>query len=72
MLTTVDLKSIRQIVREEVESEVGSIKDDLGHDVRISQLIIQKNIDGLKNHIKDLEIRVTRMNNEDIDEEDDI
>jgi chromosome segregation ATPase len=64
MLTEEDLKSIRKIIREEVENEVSAAKDELQADINHSQLRIRGEIDELKDRIKNLEIRVTKMHAE--------
>lgn len=72
MLTSADLKSIREIVREEIGNGGESIRNSISYDIRISQLIVQRDMSRLKNLMKHLEIRFARMNNEDIDEEENI
>ncbi len=64
MLTKVDLNQIRKVVREEVENEAQSIKDELGADITTSRMRIQTEINELKDRIKNLEIRVSKMHKE--------
>lgn len=72
MSTSTDFNQIRKIIREEIENETSSLKLDLGHDIRMSRIEIQNDIHEVKNRIKNLEIRISRNNHEEIDEEDDI
>ena len=64
MLTKSDLSQIRKVVREEVENEAQSIKDELGSDINMSRMRIQNDINELKDRIKNLEIRVSKMHAE--------
>ncbi len=64
MLTKDDLVKIRKIVREEVENESQAIKDELGADITMSRINIQNDIRGLKDRVKSLEIRLTKMHRE--------
>lgn len=61
MLTKIDLKEIRDVVREEVEAEVGNAKDEL--DSRITRVEIRNSYElGQINHrLKNLEIGVARL-----------
>lgn len=72
MLIKNDFDQIRKIVREEVESEAESTRNELGSKIIMSRIRVQEDIDGLKNRIKNLEIRVAKINKEEIDEEGDI
>lgn len=69
MLAKSDLERIREIIREEVENEAEAIKDELGADIRMSGIRVSQNLDEFKDRIKNLEIRVRRMNKEDIEED---
>ncbi len=72
MLTKNDLEQIRkiiradvrEIVREEVDNETQAIKEELQADITHAQMRIRSDIDELKNRIKNLEIRVTKMHRE--------
>lgn len=68
MLTQQDLQAIetlvRKIVREEVENEVSSLKDELQADINHAQIRIRAEIDELKDRVKNFEIRVTTMHKE--------
>lgn len=69
MLTKTDLtqfeklirKITREIVREEVENESQSIKDELSGDITRAMIKTVGEIRELKDRIKNLEIRVTKM-----------
>lgn len=69
MLVKTDLQQIRSIVREEVGNEAQSIKDDVLSELKMSRIRIQNDIGDLLDRIKNLEIRVRKMNNEEVDEE---
>ena len=64
MLTKSDLSDIRKIVREEVENEAQAIRNDLGADINMSRMRVQADIIELKDRIKNLEMRVTKMHKE--------
>ena len=61
MLTKSDLKEFRKIVREEVESESQNLKLELQGDIKISQMRILNEIGELKNRLKNLEIKVDKI-----------
>lgn len=64
MLTKSDFLEIRKIIREEIENESKSIKDELGADINLTRIRLQNDIEELKDRIKNLEIRVTKMHKE--------
>ncbi|MBI2036520.1 hypothetical protein HYT17_02735 [Candidatus Microgenomates bacterium] len=64
MLTKTDLSQIRKIIREEVENEAQSIKDELRSEIKMSMIRTHSEIKDLKDKVKNLEIRITRMHNE--------
>jgi hypothetical protein len=70
MLALNDFKQIRTIVREEVGNEVQSMKEDLSSDIIMSNLRMREQMDQLKNRIKNLEIRIGRINHEEVEEDD--
>lgn len=61
MLTKDDLKAIRGVVREEVENETQTIKNELSSDIRMSRMSIQTDIQALKDRMKNSEIRLTKI-----------
>ena len=63
MLTKADLSEIRKIVREEVENETQAIKNELQGDITMSRMRVQNDISELKDRIKNLDIRMTRLEN---------
>lgn len=69
MLVKTDLQQIRSVVREEVGNEAESIKDDVLSELKMSRIRIQNDIGDLLDRIKNLEIRVRKMNNEEVDDE---
>lgn len=64
MLTKSDLSEIRKIIREEVENEAKATKDEVQAEIKMSRIRIQTDIEELKDRIKNLEIRVTKMHKE--------
>lgn len=58
MITTDDLANIRKVIREEVTTEVKDSTRTLDHEIRMSRMKIQQNIDELDNRMKNVEIRV--------------
>ena len=65
-----DLDQIREIVREEVGNETRHVREELGYDMRVSRMEIQNDIRDLQDRIKNLEVRIARMRNVDVEEED--
>lgn len=61
MLTKTDLNQIRTIVREEVENEVKTAKEELGADITMSRIRIQNDIGELKSRVKNVEIHLTGL-----------
>ena len=65
MITAKDLDQLRKniqedtrkIVREEVENEAQAIKDELGAEITSSRMRVQKDIEELKDRVKNVEIR---------------
>ncbi len=64
MLTKSDLTQIRKVVREEIENESQSIRNELGADITSSRMRIQSEINELKDRIKNLGISMTKMHKE--------
>ena len=61
MLTKSDLNQIRKIVREEVETESKSSKEDLQGEIKLARIEIQKEIRQLAKRVKNLEIAVNKI-----------
>lgn len=64
MLTKSDISQIRNVVREEVENEVKSAKDEIQGDISMSRIRVQTDIGELKDRTKNLDLRVTKMHKE--------
>ncbi len=72
MLTKQDVEQIRKaieedtrkIVREEIENEVQAVKEELQADITMSRMRIQTDIDDIKNRIKNVELKITKMHRE--------
>ena len=61
MLTKTDLSQIRKIVREEVETESGSLQEELQGEIKLSRIEIQKDVHTVKDRIKNLEIAIRKI-----------
>lgn len=61
MLTKNDLSQIRKVVREEVGNETQAVRDELQSDITMSRIEIQNEARGVKDRLKNVEIRVTKM-----------
>jgi len=64
MLTKSDLSQIRKVIREEVENEVRTTRTELQADITMARMRLQSDIQELKDRIKNLEIRITKMHRE--------
>lgn len=64
MLTKNDLSQIRKVLREEIGNEIEAAKTDIQSDITMSRMRIQAEIGELKDRIKNLEIRLTKMHKE--------
>ena len=60
MLTKTDLKEIRKIIREEVETESQNIKTELQSDMIMSTMRIMSELDKIKDRLKNIEINGTQ------------
>lgn len=60
MLTKGDLQEIRNVVREEVETEIGNVKSDLGHSVRMAGVRTSQELREMQDRIKNSEIGIKR------------
>lgn len=58
MLTKSDLSQIRKIVREEVENEVQSTRDELQAEIKLVRMELSTRIDRLEDKFKNTEIRI--------------
>lgn len=63
MLTKNDLNEIRKVIRQEVKVEVKDSTQTLDHQIRLSRMQIQSDINGLDDRIKNVEIRQEDMVN---------
>ncbi|OGM31488.1 hypothetical protein A2630_03625 [Candidatus Woesebacteria bacterium RIFCSPHIGHO2_01_FULL_44_10] len=61
MLTKTDLSQIKKIVRAEVEAEGQNIRDELQGDIKMAQIRITTEIRGVKDRLKNLEIKTTKI-----------
>ena len=61
MLTKTDLKEIRKILREEVETESQNIKTELQSDIIMSKMRIMSELDKIKDRLKNIEIKTNKI-----------
>lgn len=61
MLTKTDLKEIRKIVREEVETESQNVKEELQADMKMNLVRTLSEMRELKNRMKNSEITLRRI-----------
>ncbi len=61
MLTATDFAKLRAIIREEIENETQAVKEELQADITMSRMRVQTDIGELKDRIKNLELRLTKM-----------
>ena len=61
MLTKTDLSQFRKVIREEVETESKSLQEELQGEIKLSRIEIQKDVRGLADKIKNLEIIVSKI-----------
>ena len=61
MITKADFSQIRKIVREEIEVESRASKDDLRAEIKLTRIEIQKEIRALSDRLKNLEIRISKL-----------
>jgi len=61
MLTKADLKEIRKIVREEVETESQNIKDEIQADIKMSLIRVSGELNQIKDRLKNLEIKANKI-----------
>lgn len=64
MLTTSDLKAIKKIVREEIETETKNVKEDLESEIRTANLHIREAIHDQGDRIKNVEVRLVSVDKE--------
>ena len=64
MLSTSDLKAIKKIVREEVETEARNTKESLEHEIRTANLHIREAIHEQGDRIKNVEVRLYSLDEE--------
>lgn len=61
MLTKTDLTQIRKIVREEIETESKSLKEDLLGEIKLVRIELQKEIRALASRVKNIEIAIKKI-----------
>jgi hypothetical protein len=61
MLTKTDLSKIRKVVREEVESESGNLRQDPQGEIKFFRIQIQNDIKSLSDQIKNSNIKLSKI-----------
>lgn len=61
MLTKTDFAQIRKIIREEIENESTSVKEELGAEIKLSRIELQREIKTVAERVKNLEIAVRKI-----------
>lgn len=60
-LTADDLKSIRKVIREEVESEMGSATNTLKGQILLTKATISNSLSKVEDKIKDVDIKIGKV-----------
>lgn len=58
MLTSYDLSQIRKVIREEVEAQTNSLRENLNSELKLFRIEIQTNLKALVYRIKNIEILI--------------
>ncbi|OGM19135.1 hypothetical protein A2955_05240 [Candidatus Woesebacteria bacterium RIFCSPLOWO2_01_FULL_37_19] len=61
MLTKVDLKEIRKIIREEVETEAENTKSELQSEMKMNMIRIVGELKDISSRMKNMEIKVNKI-----------
>ena len=61
MLTKTDLKEIRKLIREEVESESQNVKDELQAEMKMNPVRTLTEIREVKDGLKNVEIKINKI-----------
>lgn len=61
MLTKDDLKQIRIVVREEVETETQAARDDIQVEIKLVRMELASRISKVEDRLKNVEIKINRM-----------
>jgi seryl-tRNA synthetase len=61
MLTKTDFAQIRKIIREEIENESTSVKEELGAEIKLSRIELQREVKTVAERVKNLEIAVRKI-----------
>ena len=61
MLTKTDLKEIRKLIREEVESESQNVKDELQAEMKMNLVRTLTEIREVKDRLKNVEIKINKI-----------
>ncbi len=61
MLTPDDLKQMRKVMREEIENESQTIREELGSEIRMSRIRLQEDLEEVKDRVKNIDIRLTNV-----------
>ncbi len=61
MLTQQDLKQIRSILREEIESEGENTRNELQSELKLFRFELSEKIHALEDRMKNVEIKITKL-----------
>ena len=61
MLTKEDVKELRNVFREEIEAEVGTMQDELTSQIVLTKMELRSDFGGVENRLKNVEIKLGRL-----------
>ncbi len=61
MLTKEDIKELRNVFREEIEAEVGTMRDELTSQIILTKMELRSDFRGVENRLKNVEIKLGRL-----------
>ncbi len=61
MLTKEDIKELRNVFREEIEAEVGTMRDELTSQIILTKMELRSDFGGVENRLKNVEIKLGRL-----------
>ena len=64
MLTKEDIKELRNVFREEIEAEVGTMRDELTSQIILTKMELRSDFRGVENRLKNVEIKLGRLEKE--------
>ena len=61
MLSKEDIKELRNVFREEIEAEVGTMRDELTSQIILTKMELRSDFGGVENRLKNVEIKLGRL-----------